>query len=172
MADLDWWELQVAGCAAVPPSELTASHPASPDAPEGARLARQTSLRADDATRLLGRALVRLTLSPDRRAAWSVLTHRDFLEEESDDIASEGAITFVMEVSGVQMGALLREVRPGEVRVSLRSRCALSVRGIAQRFGGGGHARASGCTLSMPVDEAVAAISQALVDALAERGVA
>ena len=40
----------LAGCATAPPP-LTAAHPASPDAPEGARLARQTSLRADDATR-------------------------------------------------------------------------------------------------------------------------
>ena len=40
----------LAGCASAPPP-LTAAHPASPDAPEGARLARQTSLRADDATR-------------------------------------------------------------------------------------------------------------------------
>ena len=41
----------LAGCAAAPPPPLTAAHPASPDAPEGARLARQTSLRSDDATR-------------------------------------------------------------------------------------------------------------------------
>ena len=41
----------LAGCAAVPPPPLTAAHPASPDAPEGARLARQTSLRADETTR-------------------------------------------------------------------------------------------------------------------------
>lgn len=40
----------LAGCATTPPP-LTAAHPASPDAPEGARLTRQTSLRADDATR-------------------------------------------------------------------------------------------------------------------------
>ena len=40
----------LAGCASAPPP-LTADHPASPDAPEGARLARTTSLRADDATR-------------------------------------------------------------------------------------------------------------------------
>jgi hypothetical protein len=42
---------QLAGCASAPPLALTASHPASPDAPEGACVARQTSLRADDATR-------------------------------------------------------------------------------------------------------------------------
>ena len=41
----------LAGCATAPAPSLTAAHPASPDAPEGARLARQTSLRADDTTR-------------------------------------------------------------------------------------------------------------------------
>ena len=40
----------LAGCATARPP-LTASHPASPAAPEGARVARTTSLRADDATR-------------------------------------------------------------------------------------------------------------------------
>ena len=39
------------GCATAPPPALTSDSPASPDAPEGARVARQTSLRADDATR-------------------------------------------------------------------------------------------------------------------------
>ena len=41
----------LAGCATAPPRTLTAAHPASADAPEGARLARQTSLRADETTR-------------------------------------------------------------------------------------------------------------------------
>ena len=40
----------LAGCATAPP-QLTAAHPASPDAPEGARISRTTSLRADEATR-------------------------------------------------------------------------------------------------------------------------
>ena len=41
----------LAGCATAPPPPLNAASPASPDAPEGARLARQTSLRADETTR-------------------------------------------------------------------------------------------------------------------------
>ena len=41
----------LAGCASAPPPPLTADHPASADAPEGARVARTTSLRADEATR-------------------------------------------------------------------------------------------------------------------------
>src|SRR5258705_13752064 len=41
----------LAGCAVAPPPTLPAASPASPDAPEGARLARETSLRPDDTTR-------------------------------------------------------------------------------------------------------------------------
>ena len=40
----------LAGCATAPPP-LTANHPASPLAAEGARIARTTSLRPDEATR-------------------------------------------------------------------------------------------------------------------------
>ena len=41
----------LAGCASAPLPPLTVNHPASADAPEGARIARTTSLRADEATR-------------------------------------------------------------------------------------------------------------------------
>ena len=41
----------LAGCATAPPPPLTGASPASPAAPEGARLVRQTSLRADETTR-------------------------------------------------------------------------------------------------------------------------
>ena len=41
----------LAGCATAPPPDIAASSPASPEAPEGARFARQTSLRPDDVTR-------------------------------------------------------------------------------------------------------------------------
>lgn len=40
----------LAGCATAPPP-LTSASPASPEAPEGAHTPRQSSLRADDATR-------------------------------------------------------------------------------------------------------------------------
>ena len=41
----------IAGCVSTRPAPLTASSPTSPDAPEGTRIGRQTSLGADDMTR-------------------------------------------------------------------------------------------------------------------------
>lgn len=40
---------------------------------------------------------------------------------------------------------LLREIKPGLVKVNLRSRAGFSVQKIARAFGGGGHPAASGC---------------------------
>jgi len=46
----------LAGCASAPPP-LAATNPASPQAPEGARIARTTSLRSDDPTRITNKLL-------------------------------------------------------------------------------------------------------------------
>lgn len=57
----------LAGCASAPPPRLTAASPASPDAPEGARIARQTSLRSDDAT---GKTRALLTAAQKEQEKW------------------------------------------------------------------------------------------------------
>ena len=57
----------LAGCASAPPPPLTADHPASADAPEGARIARTTSLRADEATR---KSRVLLSAAQEEQEQW------------------------------------------------------------------------------------------------------
>ena len=57
----------LAGCASAPPPPLTANHPASADAPEGARIARTTSLRADEATR---KSRVLLSAAQEEQEQW------------------------------------------------------------------------------------------------------
>ena len=69
-------------------------------------------------------------------------------------------------VSGVDVGLLLRELRGGEVKVSLRSRGAVDVNAMAVRLGGGGHRHAAGSVLPGTVGEVrgrvLAVVSQAL----------
>ena len=57
----------LAGCASAPPPPLTADHPASADAPEGARIARTSSLRADEATR---KSRVLLSAAQEEQEQW------------------------------------------------------------------------------------------------------
>jgi phosphoesterase RecJ-like protein len=48
----------------------------------------------------------------------------------------------------------------------MRSKRSCDVAAVAKRFGGGGHVRAAGCTLEMPLDEAVRVMRDALLKAL------
>ncbi|MBC3888924.1 bifunctional oligoribonuclease/PAP phosphatase NrnA [Acetobacterium paludosum] len=57
----------------------------------------------------------------------------------SDDVANVGQNTI-----GVDITALLKEVRPGEYRVSLRAKFPYDIHEIALKYGGGGHERAAG----------------------------
>jgi phosphoesterase RecJ-like protein len=55
----------------------------------------------------------------------------------------------------VEIAAFFREMPDGRYRVSLRSKGQLNVASIAERFGGGGHECASGCSMDGPLAIAV-----------------
>ncbi len=117
-------------------------------------------------TQLLARVLAGTTLHDDGAVAIASLRHADFADTGGADADSEGLVNYLGDIEGVRLAALLREVAPGEVRVSFRSRSDLSVRPAAVRFGGGGHERAAGCTIAGNLDDACAAVREALRDVM------
>ena len=64
----------------------------------------------------------------------------------SDEMLSE-IVNIPRSVEGVDIAVSLREVKPGEYKVSLRSRSS-DVSEVAAVFGGGGHMKAAGCTVT------------------------
>ena len=78
----------------------------------------------------------------------------------------EGLIDDLRDVDTVEAACILKE-SDGVVRVSMRSKRSCDVAAIAKRFGGGGHLRAAGCTLELPLKEAVRVMRDALTEALA-----
>lgn len=102
--------------------------------------------------RLLGRALSKAQVEDG--VAWTALTRQDFRETEAEDTETEGIINNLMAIRGVRAAALFRETGRG-VKVSLRSRNGLDVAAIARTFGGGGHVKASGCTVEKPLPNAI-----------------
>ena len=78
----------------------------------------------------------------------------------------EGLIDDLRDVDTVEAACILME-SDGVVRVSMRSTRTCDVAAIAKRFGGGGHLRAAGCTLELPLKEAVRVMRDALIEALA-----
>jgi phosphoesterase RecJ-like protein len=82
--------------------------------------------------------------------------------------ALEDFVNYARAIEGVEVAALLRVREDGAIRVSLRSRGRVDVSSLAQRFGGGGHFGAAGCTLThvKTMDEARELIRKALEEIL------
>ena len=68
---------------------------------------------------------------------------------------------------GIERPALeIEPLRP--IRVSMRSDSDLcNVAAVCGEFKGGGHVRAAGCTLELPLEEATRIMREALTEALA-----
>lgn len=76
---------------------------------------------------------------------------------------TENLINIPRAMAGVEVAVLFKAFTPEATRVSLRSRGAVDVQGVAARFGGGGHRSAAGCTIARSLRQA----RQALLDTLA-----
>jgi len=76
------------------------------------------------------------------------LAKADFQQTGADGADTENVINLPMQVGSVEVSILVVSLPGGgPVRVSLRSKGAVDVAAFAQRFKGGGHARAAGLKL-------------------------
>ena len=108
---------------------------------------------------LLARALEHLTFAAEDRIAYMYLSWQDFLDCGALPEHSEAIVNFALDVQGVKLAFLARETELGDVKLSMRALSPCKVDGIAAELSGGGHALAAGCTLSMPLEQAVATIA-------------
>lgn len=103
--------------------------------------------------RLLGAALS--TLHRDGNLTWMYVSRRDMERCGAIDEDSEGLANWALGIEGVEVTAFFREMADRKHwRVSLRSKGAANVARVAEHFGGGGHACASGCAVEGPLSVA------------------
>lgn len=76
---------------------------------------------------------------------------------------TEGVISTLRNIRGVEISAFLKEKQENEIKVGLRSKTYADVSLIAQKFGGGGHQKAAGCTLSTSLEEAKKLITAEII---------
>ena len=112
---------------------------------------------------VLGDILRRVELSGDGQVAW--LTVPRGLASDAF-LAAEDLVTYPRSIEGVKVAILLREEGEGLVKCSLRGKGQVAVNQIAQRFGGGGHDNAAGCTVRGTLAEATTAMLAAVNRAL------
>ncbi len=121
--------------------------------------------RSPDALATLGRVLRRVCVSEDGRVAWLTVP-RGLCSDAF--LAAEDLVTYPRSIDGVEVALLLREEAGGLVKASLRGKGRVPVNRIAQRFGGGGHENAAGCTVSGTLEEATAMLLGPVAVALRE----
>ena len=72
--------------------------------------------------------------------------------------------SFLRSVERVCVSALLRCAGENNTKVSVRSVPGYNAASICERFGGGGHAGAAGCSIRKPLQEAAKELEQVLID--------
>lgn len=83
---------------------------------------------------------------------------------DSDDVGAMAAIP--RQIEGVDIGISIKEKKAGYFKVSLRSSELIDVAEIARGFGGGGHARASGCSFYCEYEQVLSQVVEACIEAL------
>jgi phosphoesterase RecJ-like protein len=120
--------------------------------------------------RLWGRALGTLEAAVDGRAVWAVIRQEDLTAAGATPDMDDGLPAYLKDIEGVAIAALFREQPDGRTRVSVRADAPYDATALCGRFGGGGHARAAGCSLAMGVDAAVQTFVAAMEETLGAGG--
>ncbi len=123
--------------------------------------------KAEAQLRLFGRVLARMESALDGRLVWTTLLDADLAATGAQPPHSEGIIDLLAQSESADVAIVFKEA-DGGTRISVRTRPnGVDATRLTGTFGGGGHPRAAGATIALPVDRAVP-----LVLAEAERSVA
>jgi phosphoesterase RecJ-like protein len=104
--------------------------------------------------KLWGRVLQTAQTASDGRIIWATLRRSDMEEAGATQDMDDGLPGYLLDVEGVEIAVMLREGDENTTRVSVRTRGPWDGSKMTMRYGGGGHMRAAGCTIHMPLDQA------------------
>jgi len=117
---------------------------------------------------LLGSTLLTLEKTADGKIAAMTIPRSSYRRTGSDVTETDGIINFAMTMPAVVVGVLLRETEvKGQIKVSLRARGTFNVNAVAHHFGGGGHKKAAGCTLT----GTLSSVKKTIIDFVVKQGV-
>ena len=108
---------------------------------------------------MLGEVLKTLTFLHDGKVAYIEISP----ELYDHNIDTDTFISYPRYVEGVEVALLFKQTEPNLTRVSFRSK-SIDVSKIALSFGGGGHQKASGCSIHTPLKEAEIIVLKAIED--------
>ena len=114
-------------------------------------------LKSRSQVEMLRKVLETLTFLKDGKIAYIEIP----LELYDHNVETDTFISYPRYVEGVEIALLFKQVEENLTRVSFRSK-EIDVAKIALSFGGGGHKKASGCSIYAPLKEAEKVILEAV----------
>ena len=96
----------------------------------------------------------RVELLENGKIAFTYITKQEQDELNITTGDHEGIVEIAREIEGVEVSIFLREQEDNSYKVSFRSNDYVNVADICLMFNGGGHPRAAGCTMNMPLQQA------------------
>lgn len=96
---------------------------------------------------LIREGLSTLERDENGKLAWITITTDLLNRVQGCEEDVEGLVNYPRNVQGVEVGISFRERGDGRIKVSMRSKYVIDVGALAVEFGGGGHARAAGCSI-------------------------
>ena len=104
---------------------------------------------------IMGRAVLESVLFLEGKCIFSVVRKQDmdFYGVEASDL--DGIVDQLRITEGVEVAIFLYETENHVYKVSMRSNNLVNVSQVAAYFGGGGHIRAAGCTMSGSVHDVI-----------------
>lgn len=94
-----------------------------------------------------------LHFSEDGRMVWFVITRKMLDENGAGDMDTDGITDFMRMIEGVEVSVMFKERPDGSTRINFRSKGKVVTNYIARKYGGGGHAHASGIVSDKKMDE-------------------
>ena len=105
---------------------------------------------------LWGRIMATIAQRRDGRIVHASMTTAMLAQTATQPVESEGLIDLLASSKTADVTVLFKEVDASHVRVSVRTSARADAVAITGAFGGGGHARAAGCSIDAPLATAVA----------------
>ena len=115
-------------------------------------------------SKLHGCALLNSERIMDDRCIYTVVTQEQLKQFGCTVKATDGIVDQLRVIDGVEVVILLYETgNPSEYKVSLRTNSDVDLARIAAVFGGGGHVKAAGCTVTGTVEEILDGVKEQIM---------
>lgn len=112
--------------------------------------------------RIEARMMETMELHDNGQIALAAISLADMASIQATEADVEDIAAVAGQLEGVRVSVTIRELRPGECKLSVRTGAGLNASHVCALLGGGGHAAAAGCTVSGTVADAKREIMAAI----------